>query len=161
MEHNNEEKQVHIPFASLDTLYARWKDGTFQEIIDDWKWIFSYSARYKGAIAFYTLLGIFSVTLGLAGSVASKYVIDIITGYQTSKLGILLIIMIGSTLFLVGVEIDGSYVKNANSCSMCKRLIINSGISQVCVRDDADNYRLMQVSDWVEHDESLDGSFGY
>lgn len=99
MDHNNEEKQVHIPFASLDTLYTRWKDGTFQEIIDDWKWIFSYSARYKGAIAFYTLLGIFSVTLGLAGSVASKYVIDIITGYQTSKLGILLIIMIGSTLF--------------------------------------------------------------
>lgn len=69
--------------------------------------------------------------------------------------------MLGSTLFLVGVEIDGSYVKNANSCSMCKRLIINSGIKQVCVRDDADNYRLMQVSEWVEHDESLDGAFGY
>ena len=37
--------------------------------------------------------------------------------------------MIGSALYLVGVEADtGEYVKNSCSCSMCKRQIINAGI---------------------------------
>ena len=85
-------------FRSLKILSSRIKDGTFHEIIDDWKWIFGYSARYKGAIALYVFLGILSTSLGLAGSVAGKYVIDIITGYQTSKLAVLLVIMIGGSV---------------------------------------------------------------
>lgn len=94
-------KGKNLGFESIDTLIARWKDGTFGEIIDDWKWIFSYSKRYKGAIAFYTVLGIISTSLGLAGSVAGKYLIDIITGYEMDKLGLLLFIMIGSTLLTI------------------------------------------------------------
>jgi len=86
-------------FESLDILIRRWKDGTFAEIIDDWKWILSYSKKYKGAIAFYTILGVLSTSLGLVGSVASKYMIDIITGYQTSKLWIMIAITLGSAAF--------------------------------------------------------------
>lgn len=97
MEENKNNK--NLSFESLDILISRWKNGTFSEIIDDWKWIFSYSARYKGAIAFYIFLGVFSTSLGLVSSVASKYLIDIITGYQTSKLMIMLVIMVGSSLF--------------------------------------------------------------
>ena len=83
-------------FQSFHTLIGRWRDGTFSEILDDWRWIFSYSRRYKLAILFYILLGIVSTTLGLVASVAGKYMIDIITGYQTSKLGLLIAIMLGS-----------------------------------------------------------------
>ena len=86
-------------FQSLHTLVQRMHDGTFSEILDDWRWIFSYSKRYKLAILFYTLLGIFSTTFGLVASVAGKYAIDIITGYQTSKLGIMIAIMLGSAGF--------------------------------------------------------------
>ena len=100
MENNkNTEKSNSLSFESLDILIRKWKDGTFGEIIDDWKWIFSYSKRYKGAIVFYTLLGIFSTSMGLVGSVASKYMIDIITGYQTSKLWIMIAITLGSAAF--------------------------------------------------------------
>lgn len=88
-----------ISFESLDILIGKWRDGTFSEILDDWKWIFSYSKRYKGAIAFYTILGIFSTSMGLVSSVASKYMIDIITGYQVSKLGIMILITVGSAIF--------------------------------------------------------------
>ncbi len=98
---SKETKGKNLGFESIDTLIARWKDGTFGEIIDDWKWIFSYSKRYKGAIAFYTVLGIVSTSLGLAGSVAGKYLIDIITGYKMEKLPLLLFIMIGSTLLSI------------------------------------------------------------
>lgn len=94
-----EEHEKKISFESLDVLIGKWKDGTFSEIIDDWKWIFSYSKKYKGAIIFYTILGIFSTSMGLVGSVASKYMIDIITGYQTSKLWIMIVISLGSAAF--------------------------------------------------------------
>lgn len=94
-----QEKKQNSAFQSLDTLIQRWKEGTFGEILDDWRWIFSYSKKYKGAILFYTLLGIASTSFGLVGSIASKYLIDIVTGYQTDKLVTLIIIMVCSSLF--------------------------------------------------------------
>ena len=100
----NKNKQESATFASLETLAARWKDGTFREIIDDWKWIFTYSARYKFAIVFYVFLGIFSTTMGLVSSVASKYLIDIITGYQTSRLAVLILIMVGSSVASLALD---------------------------------------------------------
>ena len=70
--------------------------------------------------------------------------------------------MIDSTLYLVGREADsGKYIENANSCSMCKRLIINAGIETVIIRLDENNYKVISVSTWVENDESLEGVMGY
>ncbi len=95
----NKNNQKGPSFESLEILISRWKDGTFYEIIDDWKWIFGYSARYKGAILFYVFLGIFSTTLGLVSSVASKELIDIITNYRVDKLPLMIAIMVGSSVF--------------------------------------------------------------
>ncbi|MCD8084087.1 MAG: deaminase [Clostridiales bacterium] len=70
--------------------------------------------------------------------------------------------MIGASLYLSGREVsDGSYVKNADCCSMCKRLIINAGIHSVYFRDDDTTYRRVLVEDWIMEDESLNGAFGY
>ena len=70
--------------------------------------------------------------------------------------------MLGSTLYLVGIECDtGEYVENANSCSMCKRMIINAGIAHVIIRDTKDDYRIIHVKKWIEEDESLNGTTGY
>ena len=100
-EQSQDEKNRNSAFKTLDTLYRRIKDGTFGEIIDDWKWIFSYSVRYKGAIAFYTLLGVTSTSLGLISSIASKYLIDIITGYKTEQLALMISVMVGSSIFML------------------------------------------------------------
>src|SRR5699024_8874398 len=70
--------------------------------------------------------------------------------------------MIGSTLYLVGVDQKtGKFVENANSCSMCKRLIINAGIEKVIIRDTLNDYRVINVQDWVENDDSLSEELGY
>ena len=71
--------------------------------------------------------------------------------------------MLGGTLYLCGKEvIDGSYIKNANSCSMCKRMIINAGISKVIIRDSKTDFRVIDVeSEWINNDESLEGLFNY
>jgi len=99
MSETNQNNKENAAFQSLSILYNRWKEGTFNEIIDDCKWIFSYSKRYKGTIVFYTLLGIVSSSLALVSGVISKYVIDIVTGYKTDKLGLLAALMVGSALF--------------------------------------------------------------
>ncbi|MDO4439097.1 MAG: deaminase [Eubacteriales bacterium] len=70
--------------------------------------------------------------------------------------------MIGSTLYLSGREVSsGEYIHNSNSCSMCKRMIINAGIEKVIIRDTEQDYRIVLVKDWIENDESLLGTFGY
>lgn len=70
--------------------------------------------------------------------------------------------MLGSVLYMVCVSpVDGSLMPGTTSCMMCKRQIINAGISQVIVRDTKDDYRIINVSDWIEDDDSLSGKFGY
>ena len=70
--------------------------------------------------------------------------------------------MIGSTLYLVGRDTQtGEIMRDADSCPMCKRQIINAGISQVVIRRDNDNYDVIDVADWVKNDELLGGKIGY
>ena len=70
--------------------------------------------------------------------------------------------MLGSTLYLCGREVDtGELIKDANCCTMCKRMIINAGIEKVVVRRTDDEYEEISVDDWVKYDELLDGKMGY
>ena len=71
--------------------------------------------------------------------------------------------MIGSTLYLVGREYaDGSYVANSNPCAMCKRMIINAGITTVIIRDSKEDFRSYNVAEeWIVNDDTLTGRTGY
>ena len=71
--------------------------------------------------------------------------------------------MIDSTLYLVGVRKDtGEYEENADSCQLCKKMIINAGIKEVVIRKKRQNeYRTINVKDWVEKDELLEGKITY
>ena len=64
--------------------------------------------------------------------------------------------MIGSTLYLVGVnKRNGEYVKDNYPCTLCKRMIINSGIEKVVMRDTKNDYRVESVSEWIKNDDTL------
>lgn len=70
--------------------------------------------------------------------------------------------MLGATLYLTGIEVEtGEYVKNSCCCAMCKRLVINSGIKEVVIRDDKENFRVIDVQEWIDNDESLEEITGY
>lgn len=70
--------------------------------------------------------------------------------------------MINATLYLVGIESEsGELVKNSCCCAMCKRMVINAGIKTVVIRDTHDEYRVIDVHDWIENDESLEYNPGY
>lgn len=70
--------------------------------------------------------------------------------------------MIGSTLYLVGRQADdNSYVENGICCIMCRRMVINAGIEKVIVRDTKTDYRIIEVSKWVEEDDYEGNEIGY
>ena len=97
MEETGKVKKV-LGSESLGILLGRWRGGTFTEILTDWKWILTYTRRYRRAVWSYTILGVISSTLGLVSAVASKYTIDIITGYDSSQLWFVILVMLLSAL---------------------------------------------------------------
>ena len=121
---------------SLEMLLAHFKDGTFSEVIGDWKWIFSYSRKYLGSIILYTVLGLLSTTMGVVSSIAIKYVIDIITGYQMDKLGIVIAVMAGSIIF------NAAFKNWTQWIAVRLRLDINNDIQ-------ADIFDKIMDADWL------------
>ena len=70
--------------------------------------------------------------------------------------------MLGATLYMVCKDpITDEIVSGTSSCMMCKRMVINAGISKVIVRDNKEDFRIISVEDWIENDDSLSGVFGY
>ena len=69
--------------------------------------------------------------------------------------------MEGATMYLVGIENDGSYTKNADCCSMCKRVVINSGIEKVIIATGEGKHKCINVTEWITNDDSLTLHEGY
>lgn len=63
---------------------------------------------------------------------------------------------LGATLYMACRDPEtGSLVPGMTSCAMCRRLIINAGISRVVIRNTKTDYSIVPVSDWIEDDDSL------
>ena len=70
--------------------------------------------------------------------------------------------MLGATLYMCCTDPKtGDIIGGMNSCRMCKRQIINAGISRVIIRNTKDEYTQVIVGDWIADDDSLSGKFGY
>ena len=70
--------------------------------------------------------------------------------------------MLGSTLYMSCVDAKtGELVCDTCSCMMCKRMVINAGITRVIIRTGTDNYKIVDVQSWIDEDDSLSGKFGY
>ena len=65
--------------------------------------------------------------------------------------------VLGASLYMVCRDpATGELIPGSTSCSMCRRLIINAGIARVVIRDDPEEYRVVDVQrDWVEEDDSI------
>lgn len=67
-------------------------------ISDFWKeikWTYNYAKKYRMAILFYCVIGVLGTVMGLVGSVMTKKLIDVVTGYNTSQIGVIVAIMLG------------------------------------------------------------------
>ena len=64
--------------------------------------------------------------------------------------------MVGGTLYLVGRDArTGALLPDATSCSMCRRLVINSGLEKVVIRRTETEFQVVPVEEWVQEDDLL------
>ena len=64
--------------------------------------------------------------------------------------------MAGGTLYLVGkLAATGELLPDTSSCSMCRRMIINAGLSKVIARTGRGTYTVTDVREWIEEDDTL------
>ena len=62
--------------------------------------------------------------------------------------------MVGGTLYLVGKDAQtGEILGDATSCAMCRRQVINSGLSRVVIRKTPTEYEVVNVADWIAADD--------
>lgn len=64
-------------------------------------------------------------------------------------------------MFLVGYKEENQYEEGASPCLMCRKMIINSGIQRVYVRENKEKYKVFIVQDWIDTDELLNGQLEY
>ena len=92
--------------SAYQTLRKSWKEGTFGEFLNEWRWIMGYSRRFRKMIIFSMILSLAGTTLGLVSSVAGKYLVDIVTGKKIEKLwlaGVILAFSAVSSMLLTSV----------------------------------------------------------
>lgn len=84
--------------AYLKKLIERIKGGMLQEMYTEAKWMYKYVDKYKWGVVFYIFLGILGTVMSLASSVASKNLIDAVTGYDSNSIGMAAAVIIGMSM---------------------------------------------------------------
>lgn len=70
--------------------------------------------------------------------------------------------IIGGDMYISGVYYgSNNYVEDIEPCCICKRLILNSGIEYVYVRDEETNYKCLSVRIWKGNRDELLGLESY
>ena len=64
--------------------------------------------------------------------------------------------MVGGTLYLVGRNAQtGELLHDATSCAMCRRMVINAGLSKVVICTTASDFSVVDVQDWVNLEDDV------
>lgn len=63
---------------------------------------------------------------------------------------------LGGTLYLVGRDVEtGELHPDPQPCAMCRKLILNAGLSKVVMRNTEKSYTVAHVEDWIRNDDSI------
>jgi ABC-type bacteriocin/lantibiotic exporter with double-glycine peptidase domain len=95
---------------NMQILHDSLRDGSIKEFVDDWKWIFSYSKKYRWIVVFYCILGIMGSTMSIGTSYVGRILINIVVGKQQDKLWILIITMIVMLILSLVLSSLSSYI---------------------------------------------------
>ena len=115
----SENKEKQIKYTGLNKLFRSdnmqklhdsLRDGTFKEFVADWKWIFSYSKKYRWIVVFYAITGILGSTMSIGTAYIGRVMINIIVEKQQDKLWILIAAMIGSLILSLVLSSVNSYI---------------------------------------------------
>ncbi|MBQ8813381.1 MAG: ABC transporter ATP-binding protein [Lachnospiraceae bacterium] len=80
------------------------ENGRFRDLADECLWVWQYICRYRGVVLVHVLLGVLGILMSLGSSVASKFLIDAVIGYDSSVIGLAAALMIGMRLGNIGMK---------------------------------------------------------
>ncbi len=113
----------------------RVKEGRLREMWQHAMWIYDYARRYRGAMVFYTILGMTGSLVGIAASMVSRDLVDIITGHRTGEL-------LKTFSLMIGVAVAGIIVNQVtNYISARISMRVDAEIKQ-------DIFSKILVTDW-------------
>ncbi len=119
----------------MKRIIERIQAGYLLEIWGELRWMWPYAKRYRSYIVYYIVLGLVGTGMGFAGSLASRELIDVVTGYRVRDLGFLILFMLAMA--------GGSILMSAAATRL------SAGIS-VRVQNEiqAEVYSEIMVTDW-------------
>ncbi len=94
--------------ALFQKIKQRIRDGALREFVQEVKWLWQYIRRYRAAVLIHILLGVLGILMSLASSVASKFLIDAVTGYHTGTIG-------GAAAAMVGMMLGNIAMRSISS----------------------------------------------
>jgi len=104
----------------IKKIIEKLKSGFLRDIIHESKWIYSYTSQYKYSILLYIFLGVAGTLIGLGSSVVSKYLIDVVTSHNDSRIVpvaalFILLSLLGIAFSAISSRIDAKIrIKAAN-----------------------------------------------
>lgn len=95
--------------------FYRWvkeriQNGRAREILQESRWIAGYILRYRGSVLIHVLLGMISIIMTLGSSIASKFLIDAVIGYNSGTIGAAAAAMIGMRLGSIAMRAASSRI---------------------------------------------------
>ncbi len=79
----------------LKKIIRKLSEGYLDELLVEVKWMYQYARRYWKSICFYIVAGVFSTCMGLGSSLASKRLIDVVTGSAESPIAVVAAVLVG------------------------------------------------------------------
>lgn len=89
------------PFRWIKEHYH---DGSLLSIMEELRWLWQLIKRYRRTIAVHIFLGVIGILMSLGGSVASKYLLDAVTGYNSGTIGLAAAVMAGMMVGNIAVK---------------------------------------------------------
>lgn len=79
-------------------LFQKAEEGYFKELYREAKWMCRYIRRYWLSVCFYIIMGVLGTLAGFGSGIASKYLIDAVTGHKAEDIGTIIVLMLGMAL---------------------------------------------------------------
>ena len=86
------------------------EDGSFREMWQEAKWMFTYIRRYRLIVLIHILLGVLGTAMSLLSSLAMRMLIDVVTGFQTGAIWTAASYMAGMMLGSVAMQAAASRI---------------------------------------------------
>ena len=94
----------------MGKLLQFFRSRSLREMLQEFAWLSRYSLNYKKEVLWYIFIGVLGTVVSLIGSILSKYIIDAVTGFNTSDIITALVFFVLMQLFQILVRAVSSRI---------------------------------------------------